>query len=103
MTATRKTPLRQCLGCRVMKPKRELIRVVRSPEGEISLDLKGKKSGRGAYVCPDADCLKRAEKSRALSRALSITIPQDIMDELHKQITEAAEALPAGQTLTPSP
>ena len=55
----KKIPMRQCLGCREMKPKKELIRVVKSPEGEVSLDFKGKKPGRGAYVCPQAECLKR--------------------------------------------
>ena len=68
----KKIPLRQCVGCREMKPKKELIRVVKSPEGEVSLDFKGKKPGRGAYVCPDAECLRRARKSRALERAFSI-------------------------------
>ena len=56
----RKIPMRQCVGCREMKPKKELIRVVKSPEGEVSLDFKGKKPGRGAYVCPDPECLKKA-------------------------------------------
>ena len=78
----KKIPMRQCLGCREMKPKRELIRVVRSPEGEVSLDDKGKKPGRGAYVCHNVDCLKRAIKSKALSRAFGIPIPENIMEEL---------------------
>ena len=78
----KKIPLRQCLGCREMKQKRELIRVVRSPSGEVSLDFKGKSSGRGAYVCPDANCLKRAIKSKALSRALDVPIPESIFEEL---------------------
>ena len=82
----KKIPMRQCLGCREMKPKRELIRVVRSPEGEISLDFKGKASGRGAYVCPDAQCLKKAVKARALERAFSCQIPQDIYDKLNEQM-----------------
>ena len=73
----RKIPMRQCLGCREMKPKRELIRVVRSPEGEISLDFRGKKPGRGAYVCPDPACLKRVRKSRALERAFSAQLPEE--------------------------
>ena len=60
----KKLPLRQCLGCREMKPKKELIRVVRSPEGQVSLDFKGKLPGRGAYVCPNPQCLKKAQKSR---------------------------------------
>lgn len=78
----KKIPLRQCLGCREMKPKRELLRVVRSPEGTVSLDLRGKANGRGAYVCPNAACLKRAIKSRALSRAFSAEIPQEVYDAL---------------------
>jgi len=82
----KKIPLRQCLGCREMKPKRELIRAVRSPEGEVSLDFKGKKPGRGAYVCPNADCLQRAIKTKALSRAPSTEIPLSITDALHEQM-----------------
>ena len=78
----KKIPMRQCLGCRVMKPKIELIRVVRSPEGEVSLDFKGKKPGRGAYVCRSDDCLKRAVKSKSLSRAFGVPIPDSIMEEL---------------------
>ena len=82
----KKIPMRQCLGCREMKQKRELIRVVRSPEGEISLDFRGKKPGRGAYVCPDAECLKRATKSKALSRAFGVEIPPVVMEALNEQI-----------------
>ena len=78
----KKIPMRQCLGCREMKPKRELLRVVRSPEGEVSLDTRGKKPGRGAYVCPNADCLKKAIKTRALSRALETEIPEEVMQRL---------------------
>lgn len=78
----KKIPMRQCLGCREMKPKPELLRVVRSPEGEVSLDTRGKKPGRGAYVCPNADCLRRAVKSRALSRALETQIPDEVMERL---------------------
>lgn len=82
----KKIPMRQCLGCRVMKPKKELIRVVRSPEGEISLDFKGKASGRGAYICPDNACLKKAIKAKALERALSVNIPQEIYERLQEQM-----------------
>ena len=84
----KKIPMRQCLGCREMKPKRELIRVVKSPEDEISLDFKGKKPGRGAYVCHDPECLKRAIKSKALSRAFGVPIPQSVMDELETRQME---------------
>ena len=71
----KKIPMRQCLGCREMKEKRALIRVVKSPEGAVSLDFKGKLPGRGAYVCPNGECLKRARKSRALERAFSSPMP----------------------------
>ena len=78
----KKIPMRQCVGCREMKAKKELGRVVRSPEGEISLDFRGKAPGRGAYVCPQAECLRRAIKSRALERGLDCQIPQEIYDQL---------------------
>ena len=82
----KKIPMRQCLGCREMKPKKELIRVVRSPEGAISLDFKGKANGRGAYVCPDGQCLKKAVKARALERAFSCQIPQEVYEALNAQM-----------------
>ena len=82
----KKIPMRQCLGCREMKPKRELIRVVRSKEGEISLDFRGKAPGRGAYVCPDPACLKKARKARALERAFSAQIPAEIYARLEEEM-----------------
>lgn len=82
----KKIPMRQCTGCREMKPKRELIRVVRSPEGEITLDFKGKAQGRGAYVCKSSDCLKKAIKSRALERSLECSIPEEIYTLLQEQM-----------------
>lgn len=91
MQKPRKIPQRQCLGCREMKDKRSLIRVVRAPEGEISLDFKGKKPGRGAYVCPSAECLKKARKSRALERAFSAAIPPEIYAELEEQMQRGGE------------
>ena len=84
-----KIPQRQCLGCREMKNKKDLIRVVRSPEGEISLDFKGKKPGRGAYVCPDAACLAKARKGKALERAFETAIPPEVYDLLEQQMEEA--------------
>lgn len=84
----KKIPMRQCLGCREMKPKKELIRVVRSPEGKISLDFKGKANGRGAYLCPDEACLKKAVKARAIERAFSAQIPQEVYNELESQMKE---------------
>ncbi len=82
-------PERQCLGCREMKPKPELVRVVRSPEGTVSVDLRGKAPGRGAYVCPNPDCLKKALRSKALSRSLEVEIPPEIYDTLTAQMEEA--------------
>lgn len=84
----KKIPMRQCLGCREMKPKRELVRVVRSPEGAISLDLKGKAPGRGAYICPHAECLQRAIKQKALEHTFSCQIPQEIYDRLLAEMEE---------------
>jgi len=82
----KKIPVRQCLGCREHKPKPELIRVVRSPEGEISLDFRGKKPGRGAYVCPSSECLKRVRKSKALERAFSCPLPDEVWVQLEAQM-----------------
>lgn len=90
MQMQKKTPMRQCLGCREMKPKRELIRVVKSPEGDIGLDFKGKAPGRGAYICPDAQCLKRAIRAKALERAFSSPIPEEVYSKLNEEM-EAAE------------
>ena len=82
----KKIPMRQCLGCREMKPKRELIRAVKSPEGVISLDFKGKAPGRGAYVCRNAECLKKAIKSKALDRAFETSIPEEVYAQLSEQM-----------------
>ena len=84
----KKIPMRQCLGCREMLPKKELIRVVRSPEGEVSLDFKGKLPGRGAYVCPSPECLARVRKSRALERAFSAQLPAEVYEALELQMKE---------------
>lgn len=87
----KKIPMRQCLGCREMKPKRELIRAVKSPEGEISLDFRGKKPGRGAYVCPDPACLAKARKSKGLERAFSMAIPAEVYQALEAQMERGDE------------
>ena len=84
----KKIPMRQCMGCREHKPKKELIRVVRSPEGVISLDFRGKAPGRGAYLCPDGACLKKAIKSKALERGFETQIPQQIYDDLLQKMEE---------------
>ena len=78
MQKPKKIPMRQCTGCRTMFQKRKLIRVVHGPDGSITLDFKGKAPGRGAYVCPNPECLKKARKSRALERAFSCAIPDEV-------------------------
>lgn len=82
----KKIPMRMCVGCSEMKPKPELIRIVRSPEGEISLDSTGKKSGRGAYICCNKDCLKKAIKSKRLDRTFECTVPEDLYERLEEQL-----------------
>ena len=80
--------MRQCVGCRAQKPKRELVRVVRSPEGALSVDTRGKKPGRGAYVCRDPECLKKAIRSKALSRALDTPVPEELFETLRAQMED---------------
>ena len=87
----KKIPMRMCVGCSQMKPKNELIRVVRSPEGDVSLDSTGKKSGRGAYLCRDVKCLRKARKSRRLENALACAIPEEVYDDMEKEMECAAE------------
>lgn len=81
--------MRMCVGCREMKPKKELCRVVRSKEGNIFLDPTGKASGRGAYVCRDTECLKKAQKTKALERALEQSIGQEVFDQLEQELMKA--------------
>ena len=78
----KRVPLRMCTGCGEMKPKKELVRVVKPPEGEVSLDLTGKKAGRGAYVCPSPECLKKARKNRRIERSFQCKIPDEIYDAM---------------------
>ena len=85
----KKIPMRQCLGCNEHKPKGELLRVVRSPEGEISLDFTGKKSGRGAYICKDPTCLKKVRKNRRLEHNLESAISPEVYDRMERELTEA--------------
>jgi len=87
MQKQRKIPLRMCLGCQEMKPKRELIRVVKNQQGEISIDFKGKKPGRGAYICNNKDCFLKARKAKRFEKAFS----QQIDDEIYKQLEEELE------------
>ena len=82
----KKIPQRQCMGCRERKAKRELIRVVRTPEGNVSLDFGGKMNGRGAYLCPNPECLKKAIRSKALDRSLEVEIPELVYERLQKEM-----------------
>ncbi len=82
----KKTPLRKCIGCQEMKDKREMIRILRTPEGEIVLDTTGKKNGRGAYICRSMDCLDLAVKNRGLERSLKAKIPEETYESLKKEI-----------------
>lgn len=82
----KKIPVRTCLGCGEPKEKKSLIRVVRSPEGEISMDLTGKKSGRGAYICPDINCLKKARKAKRLEKSFECAIPEEVYEKLEAEL-----------------
>ena len=88
----KKIPQRQCMGCRDRKEKREMIRVVRGPEGGVSLDFRGKAPGRGAYNCPDMACLKKAIRSKALERSLEVAIPEEIYARLEQEMEEGKDA-----------
>lgn len=82
----KKIPQRQCMGCRERKEKRELIRVVRGTDGTVFLDFSGKAAGRGAYICPDPECLKKAQKSKSLDRSLEVTVPDEVYARLAKEM-----------------
>ncbi|HHY04377.1 MAG TPA: YlxR family protein [Thermoanaerobacterales bacterium] len=83
----KKIPLRMCLGCRTMKPKKELIRIVRTAEGDVEIDVTGKKSGRGAYVCSNSECVNRALKEGPLSKALNTTVTCELINKLKEEIS----------------
>lgn len=85
---THRVPLRKCTGCNEMKSKKELVRVVKSPDNEISLDLTGKKPGRGAYVCPNAECLAKARKAKRLERAFACAIPDEVYARMEEELKD---------------
>lgn len=89
----RKIPLRVCTGCGESKPKKELIRILRTPEDEVVADATGKKNGRGAYICCNADCLHKAKRSRALERSLKVEIPEQLLDTLEKELVSLESAV----------
>ena len=82
----KKIPQRQCMGCRERKAKREMIRVVRGTDGNVSLDFGGKLNGRGAYICPRMECLQKARKAKSLERSLEVPIPQEVYDRLEQEM-----------------
>ncbi|MBQ9148618.1 MAG: YlxR family protein [Oscillospiraceae bacterium] len=82
----KKIPQRQCMGCRERKAKRELIRIVRGTDGTVSLDFGGKMNGRGAYICPNPECLKKVQRSKALDRSLEVTIPEEVWERLNREM-----------------
>ncbi|MFY9198497.1 MAG: YlxR family protein [Acutalibacteraceae bacterium] len=84
----KKIPLRRCNGCMEMKPKKELVRVVKNKEGEISLDLTGKKAGRGAYICKNLDCLKKARKARRIEKEFACKIPEEVFDIIEEELAQ---------------
>ena len=86
----KKIPQRQCMGCRQRKEKRALIRVVRCTDGQVQLDFSGKLNGRGAYLCPDPECLKKAQRAKALERGLEVPIPEEVYERLHKEMEDTA-------------
>ena len=86
--AERKIPMRKCLGCGEQKPKKELIRVVKNKEGEIFLDLTGKKNGRGAYICKNQECFKLARKAKRFEKAFASPIPEDVLDKMEDELKD---------------
>ncbi|MDD2585213.1 MAG: YlxR family protein [Syntrophomonadaceae bacterium] len=92
MAKTRKIPQRMCVGCREMTRKKELIRVLRTPEGDIEIDTTGKKAGRGAYLCPQLECFTKAVKGKSLQKALNQEVPREVIDILRKQIEAIAHS-----------
>ena len=87
-TATKKKPQRTCLGCREVRNKNELVRIVRTPEGEVIVDTRGRANGRGAYICSNAECLRKAVRTKALERALKVEIPENIIESLARDIEQ---------------
>ncbi len=88
LSINKKIPERACVGCGNSFPKNSLVRVVKTPEGNIELDSTGKKSGRGAYICRNAECFKKAKKAKRISRSLSAEIPDELYDKLERQVCE---------------
>ena len=88
MLKQRKVPMRKCTGCQAMKSKKELVRIVRDPEGQVSLDRTGKKSGRGAYICDQKECLEKARRNKGIERSLEVTLSQELIETLREEFAQ---------------
>ena len=91
MVSTKKVPLRQCIGCGEMKSKKEMIRVIRTSDGEFLLDATGRKNGRGAYLCPNGGCLAKAVKNKGLERSFKMAVPKEVYESLEKEMEQLGE------------
>lgn len=89
--STKKIPLRQCIGCGEMKSKKEMIRILKTDTGEIVLDATGRRNGRGAYLCPDMECFKKAVKSRGIERSFRMPVPKDVYETLEKEMKQLGQ------------
>ncbi len=91
MVSTKKFPQRQCIGCGEMKNKKEMIRILKTPEGEFVLDATGRKNGRGAYLCPSMECFKKAVRTKGLERSFKMAIPKDVYEALEKEMEQLGQ------------
>lgn len=91
MVSTKKFPQRQCIGCGEMKNKKEMIRILKTPEGEFILDATGRKNGRGAYLCPSMECLKKAIRTKGLERSFKMAIPKEVYEALEKEMEQLGQ------------
>ena len=92
MSVKKRVPLRQCVGCGQMKPKKELIRILRTEDGQVTLDSSGRKNGRGAYLCANPECLALAQKKKGLDRSFRVHVPDEIYEQLRKELTQIEES-----------
>ena len=87
----KKTPMRKCSGCGEMKDKKEMIRVIRNDEGKLELDMTGRKNGRGAYICNDIECLRKARKNKGLERSFKMPVPPEVYEQIEKEFIESEQ------------
>ena len=87
----KKTPMRKCTGCGEMKDKKEMIRIIRNAEGKLELDMTGRKNGRGAYICNDIECLRKARKNKGLERSFKMPVPPEVYEQIEKEFIESEQ------------